>query len=124
MNLPAEAVREVIVSRATPEVFQSLNATGAVRIATRSGGDEWHGNLFGNFRDRVVGLAGFPSGGPNYSRQQYGFGAGGAVIKDKAFLFLGGERTKQDGVLPIGSLGFPGSQWDQLCEAPISARTC
>ena len=50
MNLPAEAVREVIVSRVTPELFQSLNATGAVRVTTRSGGDEWHGNLFGNLR--------------------------------------------------------------------------
>jgi len=106
LNLPAEAVREVIVSRVTPEVFQSLNATGAVRVTTRSGGDEWHGNLFGNLQDRIVGLAGFPSGGRSYSRQQYGFGAGGAVIKDKAFLFIGGERTKQDGVLPI-DLGFP-----------------
>jgi hypothetical protein len=106
LNLPAEAVREVIVSRVTPELFQSLNATGGVRVTTRSGGDEWHGNLFGNLRDRIVGLAGFPSGNPKYSRQQYGFGAGGAVIQDKAFLFLGGERTKQDGSLPI-QLGFP-----------------
>ena len=109
LNLPADAVREVIVSRANPELFQSLNASGAVRVTTRSGGDEWHGDLFGNLRDRVAGLAGFPSGSPKYSRQQYGFGAGGAVIKDKAFLFLGGERTKQDGVLPIASqdLIFP-----------------
>jgi hypothetical protein len=106
MNLPAEAVREAIVSRATPEVFQSLNATGAVRVATRSGGEEWHGNLFGNLRDRSAGLAGFPSGDPKYSRQQYGFGAGGAVIQDKAFLFVGGERAKQDGSLPI-EYGFP-----------------
>ncbi len=106
LNLPAEAVRDVIVSRATPELFQSLNAAGAVRITSRSGGDEWHGNLFGNFRERAVGLAGFPSGSPKYSRQQYGFGAGGALIADKAFLFLGGERTKQDGVLPV-YLGYP-----------------
>jgi hypothetical protein len=106
LNLPAEAVRETMVSRVTPELFQSLNAAGAVRVTTRSGGDEWHGNLFGNLRDRIVGLAGFPSGDPKYSRQQYGFGAGGAVIQDKAFLFVGGERTKQDGVLPI-QLGFP-----------------
>ena len=28
------------------------------------------------------------------------------MIKDKAFLFIGGERTKQDGSLP-GMLGFP-----------------
>lgn len=106
LTLPAAAVREVIVSRVTPELFQSLNAAGAVRVTTRSGGDDWHGNLIGNLRDRFAGLAGFPSGSPKYSRQQYGFGAGGALIKDKAFLFIGGERTKQDGVLPI-QLGFP-----------------
>jgi hypothetical protein len=121
MNLPAAAVREAIVSRATPEVFQSLNATGAVRVTTRSGGDEWHGNLFGNLRDRVVGMAGFPSGDPKYSRQQYGFGAGGAVIKDKAFLFIGGERSKQDGDLPI-QLGFPcsGAYVAQLCGTTVA----
>jgi hypothetical protein len=109
LNLPADAVREVIVSRANPELFQSLNAAGAVRVTTRSGEEEWHGDIFGNLRDRAAGLAGFPSGSPKYSRQQYGFGAGGALIKDKAFLFLGGERAKQDGVLPIASqdLIFP-----------------
>ncbi len=104
MNLPAEAVNEVVVSRVLPEVFQSLNAVGAVQVTTRSAtNDEFHGNVFGNFRDQVLGMNGFPSGNSDYSRQQYGFGAGGAVIKDKAFLFLGGERTKQDGVLPTTS---------------------
>ncbi len=105
MNLPAESIREVIVSRATPELFQSLNATGAVRVSTRQGGDEWHGNLFGQFREQALGLAGFPSH-DDYSRQQYGFGAGGALIPSKAFLFVAGERTKQDGLLPT-LLGFP-----------------
>jgi hypothetical protein len=31
---------------------------------------------------------------------------GGALIKDKTFLFIGGERTKQDGLLPFYQ-GFP-----------------
>jgi len=106
LNLPSEAVSEVTILRATPEVYQSLNAAGAVNITTRSGSDEWHGNLFGNFRDRSAGMAGFPSGSPKYSRQHYGFGAGGPVIKDKAFLFLSGERLKQDGELPFYQ-GFP-----------------
>jgi hypothetical protein len=116
LNLPAEAVREVIISRVTPDMFQSLNAAGAVRVTTRSGGDEWHGNLFGNLQDRILGLAGFPSGNPGYSRQQYGFGAGGAVIQDKAFLFIGGERSKQDGVLPT-MLGFPAFNETSLRDA-------
>jgi len=106
VNLPADAIREVTVSRVLPEVFQSLNASGAVNVTTRSGADEWHGDVFGYLRDQVFGLAGFPSGNSDYSRQQYGFGAGGALIKDKAFLYVGGERTKQDGSLPA-LFGFP-----------------
>ena len=106
LNLPSEAVSEVTISRATPEVYQSLNAAGAVNVTTRSGGDELHGNLFGNYRDRRAGMAGFPSGDPKYSRQHYGFGAGGAAVKDKAFVFLSGERVKQDGELPFYQ-GFP-----------------
>jgi hypothetical protein len=119
LNLPAEAVREVIVSRVAPDLFQSLNATGAVRITTRSGGDEWHGNLFGNLQDQIFGLAGFPPGNSDYSRQQFGFGAGGAVIKDKAFLFVGGERTKQDGFLPMttGDLILPSDSGSQAFNA-------
>jgi hypothetical protein len=100
-TLPADAVSEVAVSRVTPEVFQSLNATGSVRLDTRSGGDNWHGDLFGNLREQVLGLAGFPSGNSDYSRSQYGFGAGGAILNGKAFLFFAGERTTQDGSLPI-----------------------
>jgi len=115
MNLPSEAVRDVIVSRVMPEVFQSLNAAGAVRVSTRSGGDEWHGNLFGGLEDKILGLAGYPPGS-DYSRQQYGFGAGGAVIKDKAFLFIGGERTKQDGGLPT-VFGFPAPNQISLRDA-------
>ena len=106
VNLSAESVNELSLSLATPEVFQSLNAAGSVRVTTRPGGDEWHGNLFGALRDRFAGLAGFPSGDPKYSRQHYGFGAGGALIKDKVFLYIGGERVKQDGVLPA-QLAFP-----------------
>ena len=121
MSLPSEAVRSVVVSEVTPEVFQSLNATGAVRVSTQfasdiPGGGKWHGNLFGNLRDQVLGTSGFPSGPSDYSRQQFGFGAGGAVIKDKAFLFVGGERTKQDGLMP-GQYGFP-------CTGPYVAGLC
>ena len=101
--LPADAVSEVVVSRVTPEVFQSLNATGSVRIDTRSGGENWHGDLFGNLRNQSLGLAGFPSGNSDYSREQYGFGAGGAILKGKGYLFFAGERTNQDGSLPINT---------------------
>ena len=116
INLPTEAVHDVTVSQATPEVFQALNATGAVQVTTRSGGDDWHGNVFGNLREQFLGMSGFPSGPSDYSRQQYGFGAGGSVIKDKAFLYIGGERAKQDGTLPI-MIAFPATNQPSLQSA-------
>src|SRR5260370_30266971 len=66
LNLPADAVRDVIVSRATPELFQSLNATGAVRVTTRSGGDEWHSDLLGHLRCHVARPAACTSGSRRY----------------------------------------------------------
>jgi len=122
-NLSTESVSEVTVSRVTPEVFQSLNAAGAVEVRTRSAGEDWHGNLFGNLRDKFLGLAGFPSGSSDYSRQQYGFGVGGAVIKDKAFLFLSGERIKQDGLMPA-DFGFPcsGGYISGLCDTSAASQ--
>ena len=114
-TLPSEAVHEVVISRELPETYQSLNASGSVRVLTRSGGDEWHGNIFGNLRDQTLGLAGFPDGS-DYSRQQYGFGVGGSVIKDKAFVFAGGERSKQDGLLPT-EVGYPAPNGTALRDA-------
>ncbi len=97
-TLPTEAVREVVVSRAycpRPTNLSTPHGLGP-RVDALGGREEWHGNIFGNFRDQSLGLAGFPDNS-DYSRQQYGFGAGGAVMKDKGFLFVGGERSKQDG---------------------------
>jgi hypothetical protein len=120
-TLPAEAIRDVVVSRNFPDLFQSLTATGAVRVTTRTGGDEWHGNIFGILRDQVLGLAGFPDN-DDYSRQQYGFGVGGTLIKDKAFLFVGGEGTKQDGLLPT-QVGFPAPNGTALRSAYFRDNT-
>ncbi len=120
-TLPAEAVRDVIVSRAFPDLFQTLNASGAVRVETRTGGDEWHGNFYGALRDQFLGLAGFPDSS-DYSRQQYGFGAGGTLIKDKAFAFVAAERTKQDGLLPT-QVGFPAPNGTGLRSAYFRENT-
>jgi len=117
-NLPPDAVRDVIVTRNVPEVFQALNGTGSVRVTTRSAENEWHGDVFGAFRDRAILMAGFPSNDPSYSRQHYGIGVGGAIRKDKAFLFLSGERSKQDGRLPV----YPGFPFNFLTTRSAYAR--
>ena len=68
-----------------------------VNVVTRSGGDDLHGQLFGNFRNQAAGIANFPGGQDNsYSREVFGGNVGGAWKKDKLFYFLSGEYFKQD----------------------------
>ena len=108
MNLPAEAVREVIVSRATPEVFQSLNAAGAVRVTTRSGGDEWHGNLFGNLRDR--------------QRRHGGISGGRSEVQPAAVWIWGGRRGDQGQGVFIYRRGAQQAGWRFADRARIPCR--
>ena len=124
MNLPADAVREVIVSRVTPEVFQSLNGNGAVSVtATRSGGDVWHGDLFGNLRDQFLASPVF--------RGQLAITAVNNMV-----LALAADRYQREGVcLPqrrAHETGWPSADRGRIsraqrhhsARAPFFARTC
>jgi len=84
MNLPAEAVQEVVVSRVTRLCSQSLQRCGRSAGDERSGGEDWHAMCLATCAT-ISRVGGVPGGPSDYSRQQYGFGGGGAVIKDKAF---------------------------------------
>jgi hypothetical protein len=71
-------------------------------VITKSGANDLHGNLFGNFRDQAAGDAKFPGGQDNsYSREFFGGRVGGAWKKDKLFYFLSGEYFKQDLDAPV-----------------------
>ncbi len=106
-NLPAGGIRELVVTRALPQLYQSLSGAGAVQVVSLSGGDALHGNGFGFFREKAAGNANSPNGlDIPFSRQQYGGALGGAAIKDKLFLFGSGERTSQDSNLPV-ALNYP-----------------
>ena len=109
MNLPAEAVREVIVSQVTPEVFQSLNAAGSVRVTTRSGGDEWHGNLFGNLA------------GPECSAWQ-GFRQGGPELQPAAVWIWSGRRGDQGQGVFVRRRGTHQAGWSLPASSDSRAR--
>ena len=74
---------------------------------TRSGSNELHGDLFGNYRNGNVAAASLPGGNAHHwERQQYGGDVGGALVPDKLFVFLSAERNRQDALNPI-LLGGP-----------------
>jgi len=113
-NVALDSVDELVVSRSMPSVGTGLTSSGVVHIRTGSGSNDLHGEGFGLFRDNSILFAKQP-GKQDLSFQRYDFGGsfGGALIKDKAFFFLSGERVKQDArqavVLPAPFQSLTGS---------------
>jgi hypothetical protein len=101
-DIPASAINEFQMSQSSLDLSNDLTSSGAVNVTTKSGTNTYHGEAFGLIRDRNVGGAAAP-GGVNapMQRQQYGGDFGGAIIKDKLFFFMDGERTKQDSMATV-----------------------
>jgi hypothetical protein len=101
-NIPASAIQEFQLSQSSLDLSTELTSSGAVNVTTRSGTNIIHGEGFGYFRDNAI-AAELP-GSPPFQRSQFGGNLGGAVIKDKLFWFLDGERTIQnlDAAEPFG----------------------
>lgn len=95
-NIPASAIQEFQIAQSLLDLSTGLTSSGALNVITRSGSDQVHGEAFGVYRgdQGAAALPGLPR--PSFSREQFGAGVGGAVIKDKVFWFADAERSKQD----------------------------
>src|SRR6202011_1941001 len=101
-DIPASAIDQFQLSQSSLDLSNDLTSSGAVNVSTKSGTNHYHGEAFGLFRDRTVGGASTPGGGKlPFQRSQFGGNFGGAIIKDKLFFFLDGERIKQDSLAPV-----------------------
>jgi carboxypeptidase family protein len=93
-DIPASAISEFSVAQSTLDLSNSLTSSGAVNVVTKSGTNAFHGEGFGLFRDSSQ-AATFPGDGTTFQRSQYGGNFGGAIIKDKLFFFVDGEKILQ-----------------------------
>lgn len=96
-NVSQGAIDEFQLNRSTQDVSGDVTSTGQVLVATRSGTNTIHGQLFYNFQDYRVGFAAARNGiNPPFQRNQFGGAVGGPIIHDKLFFFADIERIKQD----------------------------
>lgn len=101
-DIPASAIDQFQLSQSSLDLSNDLTSSGAVNVTTKSGTNQYHGEAFGLFRDRSVGGASTPGGQAlPFQRSQYGGNFGGAIIKNKLFFFMDGERSKQDSFTPV-----------------------
>lgn len=106
-SIPAAAVQEFRLGGLLAPPSDQLGTAGWANIVTRSGSDEVHGDLFGNYRNGNVLAASLPGGNSHdWERQAYGGDVGGALIPDKLFAFASAERNRQDALSPV-LLGGP-----------------
>lgn len=110
-----EAVQEfqIITNSYQPEYGRASG--GVVNIVTKSGANDFHGDIFGFLRNRsfqavnpfAVCLTP-PCSKPAYTRVQGGAAFGGAIKKDKTFYFFSYEITRrhETGFSSIGANNF------------------
>jgi hypothetical protein len=103
MQMPLEAVEEYHISTQRFSAENGRSEGAAINIITKRGGNQFHGSLFGYFRDAALdtdekdadGLGGYTKSHPDYSRQQFGGSVGGPFYKDRAFGFFALERERE-----------------------------
>ncbi|HVO56167.1 MAG TPA: TonB-dependent receptor [Dongiaceae bacterium] len=133
-TLSQEGVQEfqMILSNYNAEYGRATG--GVVNIVTKGGGNEFHGDLFGYFRNKSFQARNAFSGEVDpasgdltpvkqpYTRVQTGFTFGGPIKKDKTFFFLSYEYTQREetGFSSIGENNF-GLQTFQVPTGPASS---
>ncbi len=103
MQLPLEAVQEFQISTQRFSAENGRSQGAAINMITKSGTNQYHGSLFGFFRNSALdtdekdpdGSGGYTTSHPDYSRQQFGGSVGGAIVKNRLFGFFAIERERE-----------------------------
>lgn len=106
-----EGVQEFQVNRNTYSAEYGGAFGGVVNILSKTGSNNWHGSLFGYFRNQVFDARNFfdqnPTGKSPFSRQQFGGSVGGPITKGKTFFFTAFEGLRQKQTSFVNLLNDP-----------------
>ncbi|MEK6323690.1 MAG: carboxypeptidase regulatory-like domain-containing protein [Acidobacteriota bacterium] len=106
-----EGVQEFQVNRNTYSAEYGGAFGGVVNIVSKTGSNDWHGSVFGYFRNQRFDAKNFfdqnPRGKSPFNRQQVGGSIGGPITKDKTFLFMAFEALKQKQTSFVNLLNDP-----------------
>ncbi|MGH9900800.1 MAG: TonB-dependent receptor domain-containing protein, partial [Pyrinomonadaceae bacterium] len=104
-NFSYESIQEFQVLQHRWTAEQGRAVGGVVNVITKSGGNEFRGSFFSNFRDESLRALDFfdkqrKAADPNFrepsfSRQEIGGSIGGPIVKEKLFFFFALERFRE-----------------------------
>lgn len=108
-----ESLQEFIVQTSLYDASNGRNAGGNVEAVTRSGGNDFHGNVFYFLRNKALNanepfIKARGLERPILTRNQFGGTLGGRIVRDKAFFFFSYQGTRErNGLSLSNSLTFP-----------------
>lgn len=108
-----DSIQEFIVQTSLYDASQGRNSGGNIEAITKSGSNNFHGNLYEFFRNRALNandffLRGAGQPKPVLTRNQFGFTLGGPIRRDRAFFFGSYQGTRErNGASLTNSLTFP-----------------
>ncbi len=105
-EIPEDGVEEFRVETQNTSASYQSGGAGVISLASKSGGDRFHGDAFGVFRPDVLAAneyfnklgqlsAGMPNKTPSFHRYQEGGAIGGPIVHKKLFFFADYEYTDE-----------------------------
>src|ERR1700757_1860066 len=102
LQISQDAIEEYRVNSALYDAEYGTQAGGQIDVVTKSGTNDWHGTVFGYFRNSVFDARNFNDydlngnpAVPPFRMGQYGLTVGGPIVKNKTFFFLSYEGLRQ-----------------------------
>ncbi len=124
---PPDALQEFKVQ--TGDYTAELgHAAGAVlNVATKSGSNSFHGDLWEYFRNDVLNARDyFQTAKPKYRQNQFGATLGGPIVKNKLFFFGDAEANRvifgQTGIYSVPTLNMRNGDFSQLLNPALNGR--
>jgi carboxypeptidase family protein len=117
VNLPTvqpspDSIQEFRVLTNTFDAEYGRNSGSVVNVVTKSGTNQFHGNVYEFFRNKVLNASAycFSSDGcpkPQFNQNQFGGTFGGPIVKDRTFFFASyeGRRIRQG--IPSPAVNVP-----------------
>jgi hypothetical protein len=102
------AVQEFRIDNSTFSAEYGQSAGAIVNLATRSGGSQFHGELFEFLRNNALDARNFftfnSTEPPPFKRNQFGGNLGGPIVKSRTFFFFSYEGLRQAQQMDLNSL--------------------
>ena len=125
VNLGADAVEQFSVLTSNYPALYGRSSGGIIAASTRSGTNNFHGNVFEYLRNSSFDARNFfDAAKPPFRRNQFGGSVGGPISKGKTFFFVAYEGLRQSqGITQVDTTPSQAARSGQLCAPPDCSTT-